>query len=409
LVQEKKRRILFVDDEKQVLRGLKRMLHNKRREWEMAFATGGKEALDILSHGPVDVLVSDMRMPEMDGVQLLTEVRRRHPETIRIALSGHSDQGMAFKTVQLAHQYLSKPCDAEILRSTITRTCALRDILSEGSLKALVSRLEVLPSLPANYDEMMEALASPESSSRKIGGIISKDMSMTAKILKTVNSAFFGLYRKVSSPSQAVSLLGLEMVRDLAISIHIFSQFDQARFPHISLDELWKHSLVTGRFAKVIAIAEKQNGSVVANAFTGGVLHDLGKLVLGINFPERYEEAMDLALAEDRLLKDVEAEVFGTTHAEVGAYLLGLWGLPDPIIEAIIFHHQPGEFIGQQFSPLTTVHIGDFLAHEVADTGREVSIPRVDVDYLTELELFDRFPLWREMCRKSIKEGDNGV
>ena len=405
MVQEKKRRILFVDDEKKVLRGLKRMLHSKRREWEMAFALGGKGALEILNQGAVDVLVSDMRMPEMDGVRLLAEVRKHYPETVRIALSGHSDQGMVFKTVQLAHQYLSKPGDAEILISTVTRACALRDILAEGCLKALVSRLETLPSPPAHYDEMMQALQSPDSSSREIGRIISKDMSMTAKILKTVNSAFFGLYRKVSSPSQAVSLLGIEMVRSLVTSIQIFSQFDQSRCPHISLDDLWKHSLVTGRFAKVIARAEQQDDNVVATAFTGGLLHDLGKLILGMNLSERYKEAMDVALAEDRLIGDVEGEIFGTTHAEVGAYLLGLWGLPDPIVEAIVFHHSPGKFPDRQFSPLAAVHIGDAMAHEAADAGGEETMSRVDFDYLTELEMIDRLPLWREMCRKTLNEG----
>lgn len=408
-MQDKKRRILFVDDEPKVLRGLKRMLRSRRREWEMAFALGGKDALAILSQSPVDVLVSDMRMPEMDGVQLLKEVRKHYPETARIVLSGHSDQEVVFRTVQLAHQYLSKPCEAEILISTVARTCALRDILEEGTLKAMVSRLEVLPSLPAHYDEIMQALESPESSSRKIGSIISKDMSMTAKILKTVNSAFFGLYRKVSSPSQAVSLLGIDMVRALVISLQIFSQFNQSRFPHISLDELRKHSLLTGGFARVIARVEKQNDDVVASAFTGGMLHDLGKLILGMNVSERYKSAMDVALAEERLLKDVEGEIFGTTHAEVGAYLLGLWGLPDPIVQAIAFHHRPTSLPGHQFSPLTAVHIGDALAHEVADAGVDVSMALMDFDYLTKIEMVDRLPLWREMCRKSLKEGDDGV
>jgi len=409
LVREKKRRILFVDDEQKVLQGLERMLHSKRREWEMVFALSGKDALETLSQGPVDVLVSDMRMPEMDGVQLLTEVRRRYPETVRIVLSGHSDRGMIFKTVQLAHQYLIKPCDAEILKATVTRTCALRDILAQDPLKALVSRVETLPSLPAHYDEIMQALQSPESSSRKIGRIISKDMSMTAKILKTVNSAFFGLYRKVSSPSQAVSLLGIEMVRALAMSIRIFSQFDQTRFPYISLDDLWKHSLVTGSFAKVIARAEKQDETVVATAFTGGMLHDLGKLILVMNLSGRYKDAMDVAQAEDRLLWDVEGEIFGTTHAEVGAYLLGLWGLPDPIVETVVFHHRPSMFLDQQFSPLSAVHIGDALAHEAIEAKGEVSKPRVDSDYLNELEMIDRLPLWRKMCRTSLEEGDIGV
>jgi HD-like signal output (HDOD) protein len=234
-------------------------------------------------------------------------------------------------------------------------------------------------------------------------------MSMTAKILKTVNSAFFGLYRKVSSPSQAVSLLGIEMVRALAISIRIFSQFDQTRFPYISLDDLWKHSLVTGSFAKVIARAEKQDETVVATAFTGGMLHDLGKLILVMNLSGRYKDAMDVAHAEDRLLWDVEGEIFGTTHAEVGAYLLGLWGLPDPIVETVVFHHRPGMFLGRQFSPSTAVHIGDALAHEAREAEGEVSKSRVDSDYLTELDMIDRLPLWRKVCRTSLEEGDIDV
>jgi HD-like signal output (HDOD) protein len=281
--------------------------------------------------------------------------------------------------------------------------------LAQDPLKALVSRVETLPSLPAHYDEIMQALQSPESSSRKIGRIISKDMSMTAKILKTVNSAFFGLYRKVSSPSQAVSLLGIEMVRALAMSIRIFSQFDQTRFPYFSLDDLWKHSLVTGSFAKVIARAEKQDETVVATAFTGGMLHDLGKLILVMNLSGRYKDAMDVAQAEDRLLWDVEGEIFGTTHAEVGAYLLGLWGLPDPIVETVVFHHRPSMFLDQRFSPLSAVHIGDALAHEAIEAKGEVSKPRVDSDYLNELEMIDRLPLWRKMCRTSLEEGDIGV
>ena len=199
------------------------------------------------------------------------------------------------------------------------------------------------------------------------------------------------------------------MVRSLAVSIQMFSQFDQSRCPRISLDDLWKHSLVTGRFAQVIARAEKQDDNVVATAFTGGVLHDLGKLILGMNVSERYKKAMDVALAEERLLKDVEGEIFGTTHAEVGAYLLGLWGLPDPIVQAIAFHHRPGTFPGQQFSPLTAVYIGDALAHEVGDVRSEVSVSQLDVDYLAELEMIDKLPLWREMCRKSLQKGETSV
>ena len=158
-----KSKILFVDDEENVIHGLKRMLRTMRHEWDMGFAMSGQGALDILDGEPYDVLVTDMRMPAMSGTQLLNEVMNRYPHMVRIVLSGNADQEMILKSVRSAHQYLSKPCSPEILKSTVARAHALRGVLADDSLKGLVSGIETLPSLPSLYVEIMEALQSPSS------------------------------------------------------------------------------------------------------------------------------------------------------------------------------------------------------------------------------------------------------
>ena len=224
-----KKRILFVDDEPKILEGLQRTLRSMRQEWEMQFAGSGQEALECLSKEPFDVVVSDMRMPGMDGAQLLKEVMRLYPQIARIILSGHSDQEIVLKSVRIAHQYLAKPCEAETLKSVVTRTCALRELLADDAVRRMVSNMDSIPSLPSLYAEIMEEIQSPNASIQRVGKIISKDMGMTTKILQLVNSAFFGLRRHVSSPSQAVSLLGLDTIRALVLSVHIFTHFDSQK------------------------------------------------------------------------------------------------------------------------------------------------------------------------------------
>lgn len=394
-----KKRILFVDDESNVLQGLRRMLHSQRHEWDMAFAGGGQEALELLSHAPFDVVVSDMRMPGMDGVQLLNEVMARYPHMVRIVLSGHSDREASLKSVQPAHQYLAKPCDAAALRNTITRACALRELLGNAVLQRLVSGMTTLPSLPTLYFEVVEAIEAPDGSLKKIGEIIERDMGMTAKILQLVNSAFFGLQRHVSSPAQAVWLLGLETTKALVLSVQIFTHFDQALVRTLALDTLWQHSMAIGSCARSIARAENCEPKVVDEAFMAGLLHDTGKLILAANLPDQYREA--LTLTQEQGLPEWEAEraTLGATHAEVGAYLLGIWGLPDAIVETVAFHHCPTLCPGQAFSPLTAVHVADALMHEGdAADATEVSTP-VDREHLAALDCSDRLDSWRQHCQ----------
>jgi HD-like signal output (HDOD) protein/ActR/RegA family two-component response regulator len=398
-------RILFVDDEPKVLDGLKRMLHGMRREWEMAFANSGREALEMLRSRPFDVLISDMRMPGMDGYQLLDKVRQLHPQVVRIILSGYSDREIILRSVRSAHQFLAKPCEAEVLKATVARACALRDLLKDGSLIELISGIDSLPSLPALYAKVVDELNSPQASIQKIAEIISSDVGMTAKILQLANSAFFGLSQHVNSPLRAVTILGLDTVKALIMTVQIFSQFDRSTPAGFSIADLWTHSMRSGVLAKTIAKSQGQERIAVEDAFMGGLLHDVGKLVLIANLSERYREAMALGAEPQRQLWEAEQEVFGTSHAQVGAYLMGLWGLPDRIVEAIAFHHCPTECLEQSFSTLTAVHVADALDHDLSAGGEQETTGHLNREYLASLHLTDRLSAWVAACEPIVRQG----
>ena len=398
-----KRRILFVDDEPMVLKGLQRTLRKMRDEWEMTFASSSKEALDILGAEPYDVIVSDLRMPEMDGAQLLAEVKSKHPEVVRIILSGQVEQEATFKSVQLAHQSLSKPCDADILKHTLNKLFGLRNLLEDESIKRIVSQTETLPSLPAVYTEVISELQSPEPSVQKVGDIIANDLAMAAKILQVVNSAFFGLVRKISNPKEAVMLLGTETIKALVLSVKIFSEFNQKKFAWFNFDDLFNHSMSVSMFAQTITKEEHLDQNLVNHSLMAGMFHDLGKLILVTNFQAPYQKLLTEARQTKQNLWDLENDLFGTSHAEIGAYLMGLWGLEYPVIEAIAYHHCPGKSLSNSTGLLTAVHFGDAfdrLRNDGNDQDRRNGWRQLDRGYLDNLGVADRINNWQTVCNE---------
>jgi len=363
------------------------------------------EALEILNTKSFDVVISDMRMPGMDGYQLLEKVKQLHPEAVRIVLSGYSDRELIMRSVRSAHQYLAKPCEAEMVKATVARACALRDLLKDDALAKLISQIESLPSLPTLYTRVIDELNSPSSSVQKIAEIISSDVGMTAKILQLANSAFFGLSQHVNSPLRAVNILGLDTIKALIMTVQIFSQFDRKTPSGFSIADLWEHSMHCGVFAKVIGKAAGEERIAIEDGFLGGLLHDVGKLVLVANLPERYGDALALAAEAKIPLWDAEQEILGTTHAQVGAYLMGLWGLPDRIVEAIAFHHNPAECLDLSFSTLTVVHVADALEHGLRSRGGPSAENRLNREYLAALQVMDRLPTWIATCESHISQG----
>jgi HD-like signal output (HDOD) protein len=333
--------LLLVDDEPMVLRGLERSLRSMQDDWTMQFATGGVEALEAMDKRPCDVIVTDMRMPGMNGAELLNEVRRRSPHTVRVALSGQCDRETVMSAIGSTHQYISKPCDARMLKDTINHAIALRNQLQTESVTRVVSQLKTIPSLPASYREMIAELASAQPRLNKLAALVAADMGMAAKCLQLVNSAFFGLRTPVSSTLHALNLLGLDMLKSLVLSTHVFSEFTTNLLDPEEISWLWEHSFAVSVCARAIAEIENASPLSIDDASTAGLLHNCGKLVLASCLGQEYKMALDMVSQTGISLIDAEEEVLGCNHAQIGAYLLGLWGLSDGVVEAVAWHLEP--------------------------------------------------------------------
>jgi len=394
--------VLFVDDEPLVLQGLQRMLRPERDRWDMHFAASAEEALRLMAESPFDAVVSDLRMPGMDGAEFLACVMERSPQTVRIVLSGEMDRGLIFKTVQCAHQYLAKPCQPDALKSALERALALRRMIGDRRLKSLLPQLSSLPSLPALYFEILSEIQAPNASFKRVGELIARDVSLSAKMLQIVNSAFFGLPRRIADIAEAVSLLGFDTVKGLVLSVKVFSQFEVGRIPARWLEELWRHSSQVGLFARGIALSEKLPRRSLDEAFTAGLLHDVGKLIFAQNFPDAAVEM--IAAAATRPLWEVESERFGVSHAELGAYLLSLWGIGEEVVAALAHHHRPPE-TGTPGRVVGVVYAANALEHRLGP-GDAPGAPAaaLGLEVCRRLNIAGRISAWEAICRKLSAE-----
>ena len=334
-------KILFVDDDPFVLQAMRRMLHAMRGSGQSYFAASGAEALKLLEVTPCEVLITDMRMPQMNGVQLLERVRELYPSMTRIILSGQSDQNLNMQAAGLAHQFMAKPCSSEALIHAVTTSCASRDLLSGEPLRQVLARIQSIPSNPVVYARLVRMLETPTASCHRIAELVSEDPALSAKILQLVNSAFFGLPRTVSSIDQAVGLLGIDMIKALSLAIPVFSKFEGHAFSSFSPEELWSHSVRVGILARLLRLRVTGQIKLAEESFVSGLLHDVGKLLLAANLPQEYELAMASVRQGNRSVGEIEADVFGATHGHVGGFLLGTWGIPEPVVEAVTYHHEP--------------------------------------------------------------------
>ena len=294
--------------------------------WSLAFAGSGAEALEVMAREPFDAIVSDMRMPGMSGVELLNEVGKLYPETLRFILSAFADRDLIMTCVWGTHQFIAKPFDPATLVSTVQRALALGVWLSNHELKELVSQMGNFPSLPATYLEVLKQLESPEASVQNISDVIARDLAVTAKLLQMVNSAFFGLPQKLTNPFDAVSILGINTVKSLVLCIQVFTHFDKLKRSKFSMDTLWAHSMRVANSAKRIALAETKDQQMADEAFTAGLMHDIGKLVLASNLPERYNDVLESTRNNKLPLWQVEKESFGASHADIRGLLVGALG-----------------------------------------------------------------------------------
>ncbi|MDD4731719.1 MAG: response regulator [Desulfovibrio sp.] len=399
--------VLFVDDEEKVLRGLQRMLRG-HVDWAMGFALSGQQALEVLAEKHVDVIVADMRMPGMDGVHLLNEVQKRFPGVVRIVLSGHSDQQAVLHMARPAHQFLSKPCDRETLIATLERVHALRDVFTNARLREVMTRIDSLPVLPTVFQKLVDELESEDPSVERAGRILGMDAALSAGVLKTVNSAFFGLPRQVATPDQAVALLGLDVLKGLVVSGAMFSMFQNKPGLNFSLDNLWKHSVRVGGFGRVICGLLGCDSRLVEQAFLCGLLHDLGKLALADSLPEEYSRVLALSEESNIPIREAELEVLQTDHADLGAYLLGLWGFGEDVVRAVAGHHDPSKIQGGPVAAVTTTHIANYVDHLLVVLNQDYAEHPLDTQYVIRAGLVEQLPAWVEACHSILQREQHG-
>jgi HD-like signal output (HDOD) protein len=390
-----RKRLLFVDDEQMILDGLRRALWSMRSDWDMQFVSSGKDALEALDRESFDAIISDMRMPQMDGVQLLDTVKEKHGQMVRIILSGQASKEAVLRSVLPAHQLLSKPCDLQQLKGRLSQAFASRDLLRNQPLASIVSRMRSLPSLPALYLELTEALQSENTSLRQIEEIIEKDVGMAAKILQLANSAFIAAHGRVSSLHEALSLIGAETVRSLTLSIHVFSQSSREPSTAAHFSALWVHSVAVAALAQRIAMQETRKKAVADEAFTTGLIHDVGKIVLLSEMANEYTRVIQEADGNPPSFHEMEMQQLGCTHGQVGAYLMSVWGLPSTIVQAVEYHDRPSELEGRDFAPLTAVHCADVIvsSSDTAHVNRDVEL---DAEYGQGLGVTGKITEWSE-------------
>jgi len=352
-------RILFVDDEPMVLEALRNALRGKRNVWEMTFKSSAVAGLNSLEQAPADVIVTDMRMPMMDGAAFLAEAAKLCPGATRIVLSGQTDESALARAAISAHRYLTKPCTNAELSSAISRALELRALLQNEQLRSRIGGIERLPTVPSVYRALNEALLTDGASPELIAEIIQEDVAMSAKLLQLVNSAFFGLARETANLRQAVRYLGLGTIRSLVLSHSLFEQLGRSDAALAEQGHL--HALASARIARQLL-----KGSPEAElAFTAGLLHDVGALVLASQLPEEYAAICQAAASTMRPLHVVESEVLGVNHAEAGAYLLALWGLPHEVLDIVGFHHAPWTAVSR-FDAGCAVRLSELISLEVS-------------------------------------------
>lgn len=405
-MQPEKVRLLFVDDEADLLAGLRLTLRKERDRWSVRFAGGGEEALALLAEEPADVVVSDMRMPGMDGAELLQRVRAAHPETIRIVLSGQADERLAMRAVPVAHQWLSKPCDRDRLVLTIDRAVETSRILTSDRVRRIVGGLASLPAPPRTFQDLMALLMDPEASSERVSELVEQNPALAARVLQMANSAFFGLMRKVASVRDALGMLGFDTLSQLVLTAEVI---EAVRTDGQVAGCWYEHFRDDGLLVARVAARILQGDARASAASSAGLLHDLGQLVLARHARREFESAWELARATGRSLEETEREAIGATHSEVGAALLGVWGLPSDVIEAVAHHHVPSRIDVRELDPLLAVHVAQALSHEawaLVEPDRTVGPAgngQLDRALLARLGLLGKLAGWRKIAAEEAR------
>jgi HD-like signal output (HDOD) protein len=393
------RRVLFVDDEPNVLNGMRRMLSGRREDWRMTFAGGGPEALDLLRRTPFDVIVSDMRMPGMDGAALLESVRREFPRMLRLILTGQPGDETTLNSSGVAHNYLYKPCDPAKLQMIVERAFALKDNLQDPATRRLVMGFARRPTLPPWHGELVSALGQHGVPTERVAEILGRDETAARRIVEIVNRPCFSPRNPVATLTQALGVLGHRVAKALFLAVHLLAEYPVEGEGRLAARAVRLHSHNVADQARTLA-RHVRRMKLMDEAFISGLLHDVGRLALLANLPDDYIRVLKTAREKRLPFWKAEQEAFGTTHAAVGALIASEWEFPERILEVTAFHHEPARCVTLEFDSLTAVHVADALDCERAEG--EFSDPEtLDREYLARIKMAGHEEEWRALCKSA--------
>lgn len=370
-------------------------------QWNLEFYSDCQNLEDALRLNEVAIIMVDGSLAGFSE-ELISELERAQPvaqKFIAIDEAVRENWNLSIGNVTI----LLKPMDGAALVETLQQALAIDTWLGQDRVKEIVSNLEEFPSLPHMYLKVMNALNSRNSSIEHIGHLISDDVAITAKVLQVVNSSFFGFEEKISDITHAVSVLGVDQVKSLVLTVQVFGSSDDGKQGIV--DSLLRHSISVANAAKRIALYKTNDQKLAGEAYTAGLLHDLGKMILLNSDIEKTIEAWTTASEEGKSAWELEKRLIGASHAEVGAYILGRWGMPISIVEAAAFHHQPQNGMSEsEFSSLAAVHIANAVVWGKARSDEDHADSHFDEEFMNLLGVSSDWEFW-----KDISEGKDPV
>jgi HD-like signal output (HDOD) protein len=384
-------RLVLVDNEQHTADAHRRALRAVRPQWEIVVATDATTAVAALEASRTDVFISELTSPATAGVELFERVKERWPATVRMALSEFADRSIAFRLERSVHRFVHKPCDSLSLALLIERSTMMRSAVHDPAVLEAIGGMESIPRPPVTVQALEKALADPDAGVIAVAAVINRDAALTARILRVVNSSFFGVGRQVTRVDTAVNFMGVSLVRAIAMADGATRAFKV--LPEVlDLDQWNTHAVRVASSARDIVLSVRPHDRTLADeAFLAGLLHDVGQVVLAGVAPQAWK-MLERATREEGIALDLaEVHANRVSHALVGAYLLSLWGLPTSIVEAVAFHHTPQWLPGLQFDATCAVHIADAL---VARAGR--AAPMLQLEALHSAGVTDaQLASWR--------------
>lgn len=373
-------------------------INSTGRRWEVTRAESSGTLLNFLKNQRYHAIViaSSMHV-HAEHQRCFKQATEIQPTAVRIMLTGMSGSPSdETRAMEVAHRMFSDRTPIAEIAATIEYLIKITQLINKPKTKAFISAIGTLPSPPQVYTRLTEALNSQQSNARQIAEIIEQDPALVAKVLKVVNSAYFGLERTISNIDQAATLLGVRILRGLALAGHLANLYPQnEHWSSFSFERINERALLVARFAREIAQDMKANPTIQDQAFIGGLLHDLGILIIACHAPTRYRQIMETARTKNVSICVVEKAMLGFFHGEAAAYLLALWNIPPQVVEAVLLHHTPHLTPGSDFKPLTAVHIADALLRPTQnEIGCNLST-QLSTAYIQRLGLETQIPHWQ--------------